>query len=142
MIKSKFGSVKKMSKYIQPISHYPPPWDVHWTGGLDGTVGQAWSVRVGCPMDVPWMSIGQVDWTGQWDKPGHAVRVGCPMDVPWMSIGQVDSGTSLVSEGGMSNGYPMDIHWTGGTIPSGQRILMANLDMSEPNKIITVCPSQ
>ena len=31
----------------------------------------------------------------------------------------------------MSNGYPMDIHWTGGTIPSGQRILMANLDMSE-----------
>ena len=42
-----------------------------------------------------------------------------------------DSGTSLVSEGGMSNGYPMDIHWTGGTIPSGQRILMANLDMSD-----------
>ena len=77
VIKSKFGSVKKMSKYIQPISHYPPPWDVHWTGGLDrtvgldGTVGQAWSVRVGCPMDVPWMSIGQVDWTGQWDKPGQ-----------------------------------------------------------------------
>ena len=31
----------------------------------------------------------------------------------------------------MSNGYPMDIHWTGGTIPSGQRILMAKLDMSE-----------
>ena len=47
------------------------PVDVHWTGGLDGTVGQAWSVRVGCPMDVPWMSIGQVDWTGQWDKPGQ-----------------------------------------------------------------------
>ena len=38
---------------------------------LDRTVGQAWSVRVGCPMDVPWMSIGQVDWTGQWDKPGQ-----------------------------------------------------------------------
>ena len=71
VIKSKFGSVKKRSKYIQPISHYPPPWDVHWTGGLDGTVGQAWSVRVGCPMDIPWMSIGQVDWTGQWDKPGQ-----------------------------------------------------------------------
>ena len=34
--------------------------DVHWTGGLDETVGQAWSVRVGCPMDVLWMSIGQV----------------------------------------------------------------------------------
>ena len=47
------------------------PMDVHWTGGLDRTVGKAWSVRVGCPMDVPWMSIGQVDWTGQWDKPGQ-----------------------------------------------------------------------
>ena len=70
-----------MSKYIQPISHYPPPWDVHWTGGLDR-------------------------WTGQ------------------------DSGTSLVSEGGMSNGCPLDVHWTGRTIASGQRILMANLDMS------------
>ena len=45
------------------------PMDVHRTGGLDKTVGQAWSVRVGCPMDVPWTSIGQVDWTGQWDKP-------------------------------------------------------------------------
>ena len=31
----------------------------------------------------------------------------------------------------MSNGRPVDVHWTGGTIPSGQRILMANLDMSE-----------
>ena len=41
-----------------------------------------------------------------------------------------DSGTSLVCEGGMSNGSPMDVHWTGRTIPSGQRILMANLDMS------------
>ena len=53
------------------------PMDVHWTGGLDRTVGQAWSVMggcpmmVGCPMDVPWTSIGQVDWTGQWDKPGQ-----------------------------------------------------------------------
>ena len=37
--------------------------DIHWTGGLDQTVGQAWSVRVGCAMDVPWMSIGEVDWT-------------------------------------------------------------------------------
>ena len=27
------------------------PMDVHWTGGLDRTVGQAWSVRVGCPLD-------------------------------------------------------------------------------------------
>ena len=61
------------------------PMDVHWTGGLDRTVGQAWSVRVGCPMDVPWTSIG-----GQ------------------------DSGTSLVSEGGMSNGRPVDVHSTGG----------------------------
>ena len=47
------------------------PMDVHCTGGLDRTVGQALSVRVGCPMDVPWTSLGQVDWTGQWDKPGH-----------------------------------------------------------------------
>ena len=70
-------------------------------GGLDRTVGQAWSLKVGCPMDVP------LDrWTGQ------------------------DSGTSLVGEGGMSNGCPMDVHWTGRTIPSRQRILMANLDMS------------
>ena len=41
-----------------------------------------------------------------------------------------DSGTSLVGEGGMSNGCPMDVHRTGRTILSGQRILMANLDMS------------
>ena len=47
------------------------PWDVHWTGGLDRTVGQAWSVRAGCPMDVHGTSIGQVDWTGQWDKSGQ-----------------------------------------------------------------------
>ena len=47
------------------------PMDVDWMGGLDRTVGQAWSVRVGCPMDAPWTSNGQVDWTGQWDKPGQ-----------------------------------------------------------------------
>ena len=52
--------------------------------------------------------------------------MGCPLD-RWTGW---DSGTSLVSEGGMSNGRPVDVHWTGGTIPSGQRILMANLDMS------------
>ena len=52
---------------------------------------------------------------------------GCPLD-GW--TGQ-DSGTSLVSESGMSNGRPMDVHRTGRTILSGQRILMANLDMSE-----------
>ena len=40
------------------------------------------------------------------------------------------SGTSLVSEGGMSSGRPMDIHLTDRTITSGQRISMANLDMS------------
>ena len=51
---------------------------------------------------------------------------GCPLD-RW--TGQ-DSGTSLVSEGGMSNECPMDVHWTGRTILSGQRILMANLDMT------------
>ena len=36
------------------------------------------------------MHIGQVDWTGQWDKLGQSVRVGCPTDVPWTSNGQVD----------------------------------------------------
>ena len=35
------------------------PMDVHWTGG------QAWSMRVGCAMVVPWTSIGQVDKPGQ-----------------------------------------------------------------------------
>ena len=55
--------------------------NVHWTGGLDGTIGQVWSLRMGCPLDR---------WTGQ------------------------DSGTSLVSEGGMSNGSPHDVQWTGG----------------------------
>ena len=51
---------------------------------------------------------------------------GCPLD-RW--TGQ-NSGTSLVSESGMSSGCSMNVHWTGRTIPSGQRILMANLDMS------------
>ena len=60
--------------------------DVHWTGGLDRTVGQAWSVM-----------------------------------------------------GGMSNGCPMDVHWTGRTILSGQRILMANLDMSVFSVQCAVC---
>ena len=43
------------------------------------------------------------------------------MDVQWMSRGRPldrwtgqDCGTSLVSEGRMSNGCPMDVHWTGG----------------------------
>ena len=62
------------------------PMDVHWTGGLDRTVGQAWSVRVGRPMDVPWMTGGLDRTVGQ----AWSVRVGRPMDVPWMSIGQVD----------------------------------------------------
>ena len=34
----------------------------------------------------------------------------CPLD-RWTGR---DSGTSLVSEGGMSNGRPVDVHWTGG----------------------------
>ena len=72
------------------------PMDVHWTGGLDRTVGKAQSVRVGCLMDVPWMSIGQVDWTGR-------------------RVGQ-DSGTGLVCEGWMSNGRPM-IKWTSHRCP-------------------------
>ena len=83
--------------------------DVHWTGGLDRTVGQAWSVRVGRPMDVPWMSIGQDSGTSLVSEGGTSN--GRPMDDRW--TGQ-DSGTSLVSEGGTSNGRPMDVHWTGG----------------------------
>ena len=47
-----------------------------------------------------------------------------------------DSGTSLVSEGGMSNGCPVDVHWTGRTILSRQRILMANLNMSARNSLV------
>ena len=39
-------------------------------------------------------------------------------------------GTTLVSEGGMSSGDPMDVQWIGRTTPNGQRILMANLDMN------------
>ena len=54
--------------------------------------------------------------------------VGSGHDIPWTSIVQVEW-TGLVSEGGMSNGCPMNVHWTGRTIPSGQKILMANLDM-------------
>ena len=50
---------------------------------MDRSVGQAWSVRIGCAMDVPWMFIGQVDWTGQLDKPGQSGRV-----VQWMSHGR------------------------------------------------------
>ena len=74
------------------------------------------------------------------------------------------SGTSLVSEVGMLNGCPMDIYWTGEldrtggqawsvrvgcgmdvywtgrTIPSGQRILMANLDsVGRTTSSITDC---
>ena len=66
-------------------------YHIHWTGGLDRIVGQAWSVR------------GDVHWIGGLDRTvGQAwsVRVGCPLD-RW--TGQ-DSGTSLVSEGGI------DIH--------------------------------
>ena len=44
----------------------------------------------GCPMDVHGTSLGQMDWTG------------------------LDSGTSLLSEHGMSIGHPMDVHGTGG----------------------------
>ena len=33
--------------------------DVQWTGGLDQTVGQACSVRVGCPTDAPWTAQKQ-----------------------------------------------------------------------------------
>ena len=57
----------------------------------------------GCPMDVYLDRTVRHAWS---------VRVGCPMDVLWMSIGQ-DSETRLISEGGMSNGCPMDVYWTG-----------------------------
>ena len=40
----------------------------------------------------------------------------------------------------MSNGRPVDVHWTGGTIPSGQRILMANLDMSALKQLLASFP--
>ena len=43
------------------------------------------------------------------------------------TVDWTDSGTSLVR---MSSGHPMDIHWTGRIIPSGQRILVVNLDTS------------
>ena len=52
------------------------------------------------------MSIGQVDWKDSRTSLSH----GGPLD-RW--TGQ-DSGTSLVCEGGMSNGRPMDVHWIGG----------------------------
>ena len=40
-----------------------------------------------------------------------------------------NSSTSLVSKGGMFTGRAMDVHWTGRTIPNGQKILMAKLDI-------------
>ena len=77
-------------------------------------------------MDIP------CRWTGK-DSAG-VVKVGCPMNSHGCPLdrwtGQ-DSGTTLISEDGMSNGCPVDVHWTGKTIPSGQRILMANLGMSD-----------
>ena len=58
-------------------------------------------------------------WTGQ-DSGTSLVSEGgmsngCPVDVHWTGgLHGQDSGTSLVSEGGMSNGCPVDVHWTGG----------------------------
>ena len=65
------------------------PMNIHWTCGLDRTVGQARSVRVGCPMDVPWTSIGQVD------RKDSRIRPVC------------DGGMSVTS-----HGHPLD-RWTG-----------------------------
>ena len=99
------------------------PMGVHWTGRLDRTVGQS----------EGGMFIAQVDWTGQWDKPGGMSNKR-PVDIHWTggldrTVGQArsvrvghlldrwtgqDSGTNLVCEGGMSNGRPMDVHWTCG----------------------------
>ena len=47
-----------------------------WTGqdsgtSRDGGMSNGCPTPHGCPMDVPWMSIRQVDWIGQWDKPGQ-----------------------------------------------------------------------
>ena len=80
------------------------PVDVPWTGGLDRTVGHPGTSLV----SEGGMSNGHpLDrWTGQ------------------------DSGTSLVSQGWDVQRTSMDVHWTGRTVLSGQRILMANLDMS------------
>ena len=57
----------------------------------------------------------QVDWTGQ--GPSGTSSEDGMYHIPWMSIGQVDwkdSGTTVVSEGGMSNRRPVDVHWIGG----------------------------
>ena len=66
------------------------PVDVHWTGGLDGTVGQAWSVRVGRPLDR---------WTGQ-DSGTSLVSEGgmsngYPMDIHWTG-GTIPSGQRIL----------------------------------------------
>ena len=48
---------------------------------------------------------------------------GCPMDINW--TGELDRTGQAWS---VRVGCGMDVYWTGRTIPSGQRILMANLD--------------
>ena len=84
--------------YIEDgISNRPLSCPVHLSNGhpLDiyfFTVGSAWSVRLENPIDISWKSIGQVDWSGQWDHAAWSVRLVCPclIDVQWKSIGQVD----------------------------------------------------
>ena len=81
------------------------PLDIHWTGGLDRTVGQAWSVR----RDVQWTSIGQVDWTGQWDKPGQR-GWRCPVGVHW--TGGLDRTVGQAWSVRVDSGRPLD-RWIG-----------------------------
>ena len=77
-------------------------------------------------------------WTGQDSRTSSnsGMSNGCPMDVHMDKWIGHNSGTSLVSEGSMSNGCCMNVYWTGWTIPSGQMILMVNLDMSGVTKCI------
>ena len=76
-----------MSMGRKVVSHL---MDIHWTGGLDRAVGQAWTVRVGCPMDIPLTSIGHVNCMDRTVGKAWSVRVR------------------------MSNGHPMEINWIGG----------------------------
>ena len=75
-----------------------------------------------CSMDVYW--TGGLDRTVGQAKGG--ISNGSPVDIHWtgrldMTVGQPWS---------VRVGCPMDVPWTGRTILSGQRTLMANLEMS------------
>ena len=62
------------------------------------------------------------------------------MDVHRTSIGQVDwdgTETSLLSEGEMSNGRPVDIHWTGRTRRDSGTSLVSEGGMSNFQSTVT-----